>query len=60
MKVHEIITEKIVEKLRRGIVPWQKPWRGGDMPKNIVSKKTYKGINLFLLMDIIGGTHCIQ
>lgn len=48
MKVYEIITEKILEKLASGTVPWQKPWRTG-FPANFISKKEYRGINSFLL-----------
>jgi antirestriction protein ArdC len=48
MNVPELITKIIIEKLKQGVVSWQKPWKG-EMPKNLISKKTYKGINLFLL-----------
>jgi len=48
-KVYEIITEKIIERLNAGEVPWHKPWTGAGMPKNLVSKKEYRGINAFLL-----------
>ncbi len=47
-KVYEIITETILAKLEKGEVPWHKPWIGG-YPKNLVSKKEYRGINTFLL-----------
>lgn len=49
--VYEIVTERIMELLDKGIVPWRKPWRGGTagMPKNLVSGKEYRGINTFLL-----------
>lgn len=48
-KVYEIITEKIIEQLEQGTVPWHKPWIGSGSPKNLVSKKEYRGINVFLL-----------
>ena len=48
--VYEIVTEKIIEEMERGIVPWHKPWlSGGALPKNFVSKKAYRGINVWLL-----------
>ena len=47
-KVYQVITDRIIEKLKEGIVPWRKPWAGG-FPKNIVSNKEYRGINIFLL-----------
>jgi len=50
MKVYEIITNAILEKLERGSVPWHRPWNGPEsMPKNLISKKEYQGINAFLL-----------
>ena len=47
-KVYEIITEKVLERLKQGEIPWHQPWVGG-YPKNLVSKKEYRGINTFLL-----------
>jgi antirestriction protein ArdC len=46
--VYEIITSRIVEELETGQVPWRKPWRTLP-PANLVSKKPYRGINVFLL-----------
>ncbi len=28
--VYEIITEKIIEKLEKGVVPWRKPWTNSN------------------------------
>ena len=47
--VYDIITEKIVTQLEEGTVPWHRPWSGGEPPKNLISKKPYRGINIFLL-----------
>ena len=48
--VYEIITERILAQLEAGTVPWRKPWNGeAGMPKNLVSGKQYRGINIFLL-----------
>ncbi len=49
MNVYEIITSRIIEKLEQGTAPWAKPWTGGEMPRNLVTGKVYRGINLFLL-----------
>jgi len=48
-KVYEIVTEKILESLEKGTVPWHKPWSGGGLPMNLKSKKAYRGINVFML-----------
>jgi antirestriction protein ArdC len=47
--VYEIITERILEKLEQGTIPWQRPWSGGSCPKNLVSGKEYRGVNVWLL-----------
>lgn len=44
--IYETITERFIEQLKRGTVPWQKPWLGAQ---NLVSQKQYRGINSLLL-----------
>lgn len=50
-KVYQIITDKIIAKLEEGVAPWRKPWAAGEAgaPRNLKSRKTYRGINVFLL-----------
>ena len=51
IKSYERITERIVSLLEQGTVPWHKPWQvKTGLPRNLVSKKPYRGINPFLLM----------
>jgi hypothetical protein len=45
---YEIVTESIIKQLESGVAPWRKPWRT-ELPTNLVSKKEYRGINIFLL-----------
>jgi len=48
---YERITERIVSLLEQGTVPWHKPWTvKTSLPRNLISKKPYRGINVFLLM----------
>ena len=49
MDTYAIVTEKIINLLEQGIVPWRRPWSATGLPRNLVSKKPYRGINLFLL-----------
>jgi antirestriction protein ArdC len=44
--IHATITERFIEQLRTGSVPWQRPWRSVE---NIISRKTYRGINALTL-----------
>lgn len=47
---YDIVTDRIVQALQAGVVPWRKPWRGRDqLPCNAVSMRPYHGINLLLL-----------
>ncbi len=46
--VYEIITDRIIDLLDKGIVPWQRPWTV-EMPMNLVSKKPYRGVNILML-----------
>jgi antirestriction protein ArdC len=45
---YEVVTESIIKQLESGVAPWRKPWRT-EVPANLVSKKEYRGINVFLL-----------
>jgi antirestriction protein ArdC len=49
MDVYEIITENIITLLEQEIVPWRRPWTATGLPRNLVSKKPYRGVNYFLL-----------
>ena len=48
--IYELITNKIIEKLEAGVIPWHNPLNGGfDIAKNYVTQKPYRGINQILL-----------
>jgi antirestriction protein ArdC len=32
-----------------GVIPWRKPWTSAGVPRNLVSKKPYRDVNVFLL-----------
>src|SRR5579875_236730 len=49
MDVYSIVTEKIVNLLQSGVVPWRRPWTSTGLPRNLITKKPYRGINYFLL-----------
>jgi antirestriction protein ArdC len=46
--VYQIVTNQIIEMLEQGTIPWSRPWQL-HCPMNLVSKKAYRGINVFLL-----------
>ena len=53
VQIYELITQRIIGLLTQGTVPWHKPWtvRTG-MPRNLVTQKPYRGINVFLLLAL--------
>lgn len=50
-KVAEMITDKIIDALEKGVAPWRKPWKTApaQFAANFITKKSYRGINQFLL-----------
>ena len=46
--VAEIVTNTIIKKLESGVIPWYKPWTGGEAV-NYITQKPYRGINRLLL-----------
>ena len=51
----DTVAEKLIEQLKEGTAPWQKPWEpgeaGANMPFNPTTGKRYKGINALQLMS---------
>lgn len=46
--VYAVVTDRILEQLQQGTVPWHKPWTAG-VPKSLATGKPYRGINLLTL-----------
>lgn len=48
--VYEMVTDRIIEQLEQGCIPWQRPWTGVQSDAyNIVSKRSYSLLNQMLL-----------
>jgi len=48
-QICEEIVNTIIEKVQNGAsLPWDKPWKNG-LPKNLFSKKVYRGVNMITL-----------
>lgn len=50
--VYQLVTNRIIELLEKGVIPWQQPWTNGGHPKNLISGKNYRGINVWLLNSL--------
>lgn len=57
VNVYQIVTDRIVEQMEQGIIPWQKPWtyagaKMGDLRQvaiNYVTRRPYSMLNQWLL-----------
>lgn len=51
--VYQMVTDRIVEQMSKGEIPWHKPWVGGfntdEMAINYISRKPYSFLNQLLL-----------
>ena len=52
-EIYEAITDRILQLLDQGTIPWKQPIRSGGLngrlPTNLLSGRAYRGINVFLL-----------
>ncbi len=46
--VYDVVTKRIMEQLKRGVIPWHKPWFSYPAV-NWVSQRAYRGVNALLL-----------
>ena len=50
MNVYELVTQRILDQMAQGVIPWQKPWTGvRPGAYNRISKKPYSLLNQLLL-----------
>jgi len=49
LTVHEQITERMIEILEEGIIPWKTSWGQSEQPMNLMTLRPYRGINALLL-----------
>lgn len=48
--VYQIVTERIIAAIDRGVAPWRIPWSQSlGQPRNLSSGKAYRGVNVWLL-----------
>jgi len=50
--VYTIVTNRIIEHLEKGVVPWHKTWTEAGLPQNLITGKKYRGINVWLLSTL--------
>lgn len=50
--VYTIVTNRIIEHLEKGVIPWRQTWTKAGLPKNLITDKPYRGINVWLLNSL--------
>jgi len=55
--IYQVVTDRIIDSLKNGIIPWQKPWKapsyaGGSFPRNFRIGKLYRSVNILLLWSM--------
>ncbi len=50
--VYSLVNERIIKHLEEGVIPWRQPWTNSGHPKNLISGKPYRGINVMLLASL--------
>src|SRR5690349_7985862 len=48
MNLYQMITDRVLQSLKIGVVPWRKTWASG-LPKSLVTGREYRGINIVAL-----------
>jgi antirestriction protein ArdC len=46
--IYQMVTDQIIEKFEKGVVPWRRPWNNAA-PINWVKQTPHRGINSLLL-----------
>ena len=54
--IYDMVNDKIIAMLDKGVVPWQRPWHGGAMCISRVTGKPYSFLNQILLSPNFDGT----
>lgn len=47
--IYQMVTDRVIEQLKKGIIPWHRPWTGTAGTINYVTRKPYSLLNQMLL-----------
>ena len=47
--IYQAVTDRMVQALERGVVPWQTPWTNAGRPRSMSTGHIYRGVNTWLL-----------
>ena len=47
--VYQMVTDRVIEQMKKGIIPWHRPWTGTASTINYVTRKPYSLLNQMIL-----------
>ena len=47
--LYQLVTDRVIDQLEKGVLPWRKTWSSFGLARNYVSGKPYKGINMLMM-----------
>jgi antirestriction protein ArdC len=50
--VYSLVTNRIIELLEAGTIPWHQSWTKKGIPRNCITKRPYQGVNSLLLNSL--------
>lgn len=55
------VTDRIIKTLEAGTIPWKQPWNANLAPRNLITGRPYRGINIWLLRSLpFGSPHFLS
>ena len=51
--LYQVVTDKIMALLEKGVAPWRQTWSSYGLARNYVTGKTYRGINKILMNNTV-------
>lgn len=52
--IYQMVTDRIIAEMEKGIIPWQKPWNGGACCISHMTGKPYSWLNQLMLGGKVG------
>jgi antirestriction protein ArdC len=52
INIYQEVTDRFIELLTRGVIPWRQPWNHSGIPMNLLTKRPYRGVNTLLLASL--------
>lgn len=52
--IYQMVTDRIIAEMQKGIIPWQRPWNGGECCISHMTGKPYSWLNQLMLGGKVG------